>query len=175
MATAYQVHDQEGVYFITCTVHQWVDVFSRSTYIDILLKSLRFCQQEKGLLIYAWVVMSNHCHLIIGSKKHKLSDIIRDFKKFTAKEIVEAIENNPQESRKSWLLWLLKKDGNIWFWSEGYHGEEIRTKSFYDTKVNYIHNNPLRAGLVEKEEEYIWSSCGDFYGTRKGELVLTEF
>ncbi len=175
MATTYQVYDQEGVYFITCTVHQWVDVFTRSIYIDILLDSLRFCQKEKGLDIYAWVVMSNHCHLIISSKSHKLSDVIRDFKKFTAKKIIEAIENNVQESRKRWLLWLLKKDGHIWFWSEGYHGEEIRTKAFFDTKVDYIHNNPVRARLVEKAEEYNWSSCGDFYGIRKGELELTEF
>jgi len=120
--------------------------------------------------------MSNHCHLIISSKGgNKLSDVIRDFKKHTAKKIVQAIEANPQESRQRWLLWLLKKEGHIWFWEEGYHGEEIMTRDFFDVKATYIHLNPVRAGWVEKEEEYILSSCGDFYGVRKGALELTEF
>jgi putative transposase len=70
------------------------------------------------------------------------------------------------------MLWLLKKDDHIWFWEEGYHGEEIFTEGFFNSKLNYIHLNPVRAGLVEKEEEYLYSSCGDFYGTRKGALEL---
>jgi putative transposase len=111
MAFIYSINNQDGIYFITCTVHQWVDVFTRSDYVDILLDSLRFCQKEKGLEIYCWVVMSNHIHLIVSSKTGKLSDTIRDFKKFTASKIVKAIKENEKESRKSWLLWLLKKDG----------------------------------------------------------------
>ena len=160
MGHAYRVYDQQGIYFITFTVHQWVDVFTRRLYSD---------------KIYAWVIMSNHCHLIVSTEGFKLSDVIRDFKKHTAKKIYEAIQNNELESRRNWLLWLLKKDDHIWFWEEGYHGEEIRTKSFFDSKVEYIHQNPVRAGIVEKEEEYLLSSCGDFYGTRKGLLELEPF
>ncbi|MDQ3395657.1 MAG: hypothetical protein M3512_16335 [Bacteroidota bacterium] len=89
--------------------------------------------------------------------------------------MVQAINENILESRKRWLLWLLKKEDHIWFWEEGYHGEEINSLNFFDTKVSYIHLNPVRAGLVEKEEEYLLSSCADFYGTRKGPLRLTEF
>lgn len=172
MAFEYRIKDQFGMYFITCTVHQWVDVFTRKDYIDILLDSLRYCQQNKGLKIYAWVVMTNHIHLIVSSDKEELSDILRDFKKHTAKKIYHAIETNPRESRKRWMTWLLKKDDAIWFWEEGYHGEEITDKAFLDSKVNYIHMNPVRANIVEKEEEYLYSSCGDFYGTRKGLLGL---
>jgi REP element-mobilizing transposase RayT len=117
--------------------------------------------------------MSNHIHMIVSSNKESLSDIIRDFKKYTAKKIFEAIKSNPRESRKRWLLWLLKKDDKIWFWEEGYHGEEIFSQEFFDTKLNYIHLNPVRAGLVEKEEEYLYSSCGDIYGVRKGLLELS--
>jgi putative transposase len=83
MGSAYRVKDQENMYFITCTVHPWVDVFTRSGYIDILLDSLWFCQQNKGLEIYAWVVMTNHIHLVVRSKTGKLSNTIRDFKKFS--------------------------------------------------------------------------------------------
>lgn len=172
MGFEYRFKNQYGLYFITCTVHQWVDVFTRRTYIDILLDSLRFCQKEKGLKIYAWVVMTNHIHLIISSDQEELSNIIRDFKKFTASRIFKAIETNEKESRKRWMLWLLKKDNGIWFWEAGYHTKEIISQSFCDNKVEYIHMNPVKAGIVEKEEEYILSSCGDFYGTRKGLLEL---
>ena len=172
MAFAYIIKDQHGLYFITFTVHQWVDVFTRKNYVDIILESIRYCQKEKGLLVYGWVVMSNHVHLLIRSNKENLSDIIRDFKKFTSGKIVKAIASNEKESRKSWLLWLFKNGDKVIFWQEGYHGEEIITKSFYETKLKYIHQNPVRAGIVEKEEEYINSSCGDYYGIRKGLLDL---
>jgi REP element-mobilizing transposase RayT len=172
MGSTYTIKNQQGQYFITCTVHQWADVFTRKEYIDILLESIRFCQLTKGLKVYAWVVMTNHIHMIVSTNKDSLSDIIRDFKKYTSKKIFEAIENNARESRKRWLLWLLKKEDKIWFWEEGYHGEEIFSQDFFDTKLNYIHLNPVRAGLVEKEEEYLYSSCGDIYGVRKGLLEL---
>lgn len=172
MGQTYQVYNQEGIYFVTFTVHQWVDVFTRSMYVEILLESIKFCQDNKGLEVYSWVIMSNHCHFILRSNGNKLSDIIRDLKKHTAKKIVKAIEDNELESRKRWMLWLLKKEGHIWFWEEGYHGVEITTEDFFATKLKYIHLNPVRAGLVEKEEDYLLSSCADLYGLRKGPLKL---
>lgn len=174
MPFEYRVKDQGAIYFVTFTVHQWVDVFTRKDYVDRLLDSLSYCQKEKGLEIFAWVVMSNHCHLIIRAKNNNLSDVIRDFKKFTSKAIYQAIQTNPKESRKEWLKLVLSHDGNIWFWEEGYHGEEMTSSSICDSKVDYIHQNPVKAGLVEKEEEYLWSSAGDFYGIRKGRLALEE-
>ncbi|MFN0290883.1 REP-associated tyrosine transposase [Pedobacter helvus] len=175
MAFAYQVKDQGAVHFVTFTVHQWADVFTSPIYVDALLESLRYCQKEKGLEIYAWVIMTNHCHFILRAKNENLSDVIRDFKKFTSKSIYNAIENNPQESRKNWLLKVLSYEDKIWFWEEGYHGEEIYTQAFFDSKVDYIHQNPVRAGIVEKEEEYLNSSAGDIYGIRGGKLLLSEF
>ena len=80
MGFAYQVKDQEAVHFVTFTVHQWADVFTRPIYIDTLLESLRYCQKEKGLEIFAWVIMSNHCHLILRAKNENLSDVIRDLR-----------------------------------------------------------------------------------------------
>jgi putative transposase len=172
MAFHYNITNQGAIHFVTFTVHQWVDVFTRSLYVDILINALIYCQKNKGLQVYAWVIMSNHCHLIVSAKNNNLSDIIRDLKKFTAKEIVTAIQNNQKESRKNWLLLLLCKDNKIWFWEEGYHGEEIYSKPFYETKVKYIHFNPVRAGIVEKEEEYIICSCAAFYGLNNSKIEL---
>jgi REP element-mobilizing transposase RayT len=175
MAYAYIIRDQGAVHFVTFTVHQWADVFTRPVYVDILLKSLNFCQANKGLEVYAWVVMSNHCHLILRANKENLSDVIRDLKKYTSKQIIKAIQENPKESRKAWLLKILKFKNKNWFWNPGYHGEEVSTEQFFDTKVNYIHQNPVRAGIVEKEEDYVWSSAGEFFGIREGFLKLHRF
>jgi REP element-mobilizing transposase RayT len=172
MGLSFTIKNQHAPHFITCTVHQWVDVFTRAEYVNILLGSIRHCQKHKGLEVHSWVIISNHFHMILSSKKSKLSDIIRDLKKYTSKKNYEAIEKNSAESRKRWMLWLLNLNGTIWFWEEGYHGEEIYSQDFFIVKLNYIHLNPVRAFLVEKEEEYLYSSCGDYYGTRKGLLDL---
>ena len=155
------------MFYVTFTVHQWADVFTRSIYTDIVIDSLRYCQKEKGLKIYAWVIMSNHIHTIIRSETNNLSDIIRDFKKYTSSKIVRAIESNTKESRRNWLL---KKEDKIWFWEEGYHGIEITSPDFFETKLNYIHLNPVRAKIVERAEDYYSSSCADYVGTKKGIL-----
>lgn len=82
--------------------------FYATRLLELLLESLKYCQEEKGLEIYAWVIMSNHCHLIVRAKNENLCDIIRDFKKFTSKKIMKAIEANPKESRKAWLTKVLR-------------------------------------------------------------------
>ncbi|MCK5103902.1 MAG: transposase [Cyclobacteriaceae bacterium] len=100
MGYAYAIRDQQGQYFVTITVNQWVDIFTRPIYVDILLESIRYCQKNKGLQVYAWVIMSNHIHMIISCETGRLSDLIRDLKKFTSSKIVQAIEENKHESRK---------------------------------------------------------------------------
>lgn len=115
MAFAYTINNQAAVHFVTFTVHQWTDVFTRQYYVDCLLNSVEYCQKEKGLEVYAWVVMSNHCHFIVRAKNENLSDIIRDLKKFTSKNIYKAIEENQEESRKNWLLKLLKYNDKYGF------------------------------------------------------------
>ncbi len=173
MGFAYKIIDQQGIHFITATVVQWVDVFTRKEYADIVIGSLKHCQEKKGLCIYGWVIMSNHLHMNASCKEgYELSDALRDFKKFTSKQIVNAIENNPRESRKNWMLWLLKNKEDVTFWQPGNHPEEIRTMDFFEQKLKYIHQNPVRAGIVELEEEYIYSSARDFYN-RRGLLELT--
>lgn len=175
MSFTYRIYNQQGVYFVTFTVHQWIDVFTRNEYREIIIESLKYCQQNKGLLIFSWVLMSNHLHMIIGTKQNNLSDIIRDFKKYTSHQIYMCIQENKYESRKRWMLWLLKKDDQIIFWQEGYHAEEIFSEEFYLVKEKYIHMNPVRARVVEKEEEYLYSSCADRYGVRKGLIELAEY
>ncbi len=95
------------MHFITCTVVQWAEVFTRRANIDIVEDSLNFCIEKKRLVVYGYVMMSNGIHLIVQAKNNNLSDILRDFKKFTSQRLTKAIEENAGESRKRWLMWLL--------------------------------------------------------------------
>lgn len=99
----YQIRDQSKPHFMTFTVVDWVDVFTRKIYRDVLIDSLKFCQKEKGLILHGYVIMSNHIHVIFQTETGNLSDLVRDFKVFTAKEILKSIENGP-ESRSDWML-----------------------------------------------------------------------
>src|SRR6476659_10893510 len=100
MAYAYSISDQNTVHFLTCTVVNWTDVFTRKEYADIVEDSINFCIQKKGLIVYGYVIMSNHIHLLLQAKNNNLSDVLRDFKKFTSQRITDAIVNNERESRK---------------------------------------------------------------------------
>lgn len=102
---------REEIHFITFAVVEWVDVFTRKQYRDIVIDGLRHCQKEKGLILYAWCIMSNHVHLMAAAKENKLSYILREFKKFTSKQIITAIQNNEHESRKDWMLSIFKQQG----------------------------------------------------------------
>jgi len=168
MGYAYKISDQHGLYYVTFTIKDWVDIFTRNEYRFTVTNSLNHCIKEKGLEVYAWVLMTNHLHAILSSSKDDLSNIIRDFKKFTSTQIIEAIEQNGKESKSRWLLWLLKQKTDAGgdkkqLWQSGNHPEEIRTEKFYKQKMQYIHQNPVRAGWVRNEEVYEWSSGGYFY------------
>lgn len=171
--SAYKIDDPDGLYFVTFTVVEWVDVFTRSDYVDIVLDSIRHCQKDKGLEVYGWVIMSNHIHMIIARSKtgNDLSSIIRDFKKYTSSTILKAIENSKRESRRNWMLWIFSVAGkknrnntNYQFWRQDNHAELLMSNKFKDQKLNYIHMNPVISGLVEQPEDYRYSSAKDYSG-----------
>ena len=104
MTTGYQIKEQTGLHYLTFQVVDWIDVFTRQIYREIVLSSLRYCQKNKDLQVFGFVIMSNHIHLIANSTTGKLSDAVRDIKKFTSSKIIQEIIENPQESRKEWML-----------------------------------------------------------------------
>jgi putative transposase len=162
----------EQVYFVTDTVVDWVDIFTRPKYKHIILEALTYCQREKGLVIYAWVLMSNHLHAIVSAQEGTtVSEIWRDFKKFTSKQILAELAIDPEESRKEWMLnrfeYAARNDKKIKhyrFWQEGNDAQEIFLADYYDQKLNYIHNNPVNAELVNCPEDYRYSSAIDYAG-----------
>ena len=102
MDTANRVLDE--LYFVTSTVVDWIDIFTRPKYKHIILESLAYCQEKKGLRIYAWVLMSNHLHMIVSSgTEASVSDILRDFKKFTSKRIMAGDCSLGRQEVKEWI------------------------------------------------------------------------
>jgi REP element-mobilizing transposase RayT len=175
----YKIRDQQAIHFITFAVVEWVDVFTRKAYRDILIDSLRHCQQEKGLVLHAWCIMSNHVHLLASAKDGNLSDILRDFKKFTSRQIITAIQTDESESRKAWMLRLFQQAGeangrnkSYQFWRQDNGPKECFSPAFTAQKIDYIHHNPVAAGLVTKPEDYLYSSVGA-YRTHEGAALFS--
>jgi len=171
MSTKYKATTTEQAYFITITTVGWIDIFTRLNQKHNIVAALNYCQHRKGLEIYAYSIMSSHIHLLCkGTDGFVLSDIIRDFKKYTSKKIIKTIIDEP-ESRREWLLAYfkkacghLKRDQQFKVWQDGYHAEIVETNWFLKQKVNYIHFNPVKEKIVANPEDYYFSSARNYSG-----------
>jgi len=167
----YRITNQKGLNYLTLTIVGWIDIFSRATYRDIIIKSLDYCRREKGLMIGAYVIMTNHLHLVVQAKpdaSQGLSDILRDFKKFTAKQILQAIKTEP-ESRREWLLHMFKyfakhntNNRNYQVWIQNNHPIALWSPKVIWQKIDYIHMNPVRAKIVDDPSAYLYSSARNY-------------
>ena len=171
MSTQYKATTTEEAFFITITIVGGIDVFTRLNQKNNIISALRYCQENKGLEIYAYCIMHSHLHLLCkGTNGFVLSDIIRDFKKFTSKQIVKTIVEEP-ENRREWMLNYfenacehLKREQNYKVLQDGYHAEIVATNWFIKQKVAYIHNNPVKDKIVVLPEDYYFSSARNYTG-----------
>ena len=172
MSTNYRFGESDIPHFITMTVVEWVDLFNRQRYKDILIENLKFCIKNKGLIVHAYVIMSNHVHLIASTANgESLSSVIRDFKRYSAKIIYETLKEDKQESRKNWLLWIIESQGemsssnkHMKIWRHENHPVTLDTNNMLDQRLNYTHNNPVKAGICFTPEDYVYSSAGAYAG-----------
>jgi putative transposase len=167
MDTGYQIKSSYVPHFLTFQVINWVDVFTRKRYKDMIVESLNYCIKHKALKVHAWVIMSNHIHTIL-SHETNLSNVIRDFKTYTSKAIVKSIVEFP-ESRREWMLFqfnirgkMNSRNTNFQFWTHSNHPIELGTNEMIDQRLNYIHENPVKAGIVLESIYYNYSSAGDY-------------
>jgi REP element-mobilizing transposase RayT len=176
MRTRYQILESDSVYFITSTIVEWIPVFTKKEYFEIIVNSLSYCRENKGLKLYAYVILDNHVHLI--STADNLTQTIKDFKSYTAREIIKTAKAD----NKKWLLNQLefykkkyKKDSKYQVWQEGYHPQMITREEVFKQKVEYIHNNPVKKGLVEEVDHWIYSSARNYLcGEGRIEIDLIE-
>ncbi|WP_405376948.1 REP-associated tyrosine transposase [Nonlabens sp. Asnod3-A02] len=181
MSERYKVKDQEENYFITLTVVKWIDIFTRDRYIHVLEDSLNHCIKEKGLIVYPYVIMPSHVHMIVGTTGKPINDIIRDLKKFTSKKIIVAI-NEPGESRKEWLLGTFsfladksKRHSNYKVWQDGFHPKIMDRVKKLEAAFNYIHYNPIEAGYVKEERHWIHSSASAYLDDGTSNVEITKW
>ncbi len=154
MSTKYEMYNAEGIYYLTCATVHWVDIFPpQRNKGEILTGSLQYCIANKGLNLYAYIIMSNHIHSIVSADgANKLSDIIRDFKKFSAREIIKYLKDiSNTESRREWVLEIFSKsaqssrgDGAYQVWQHDNHYIELYSNAVIEQKLDYIHLNPVR-------------------------------
>jgi hypothetical protein len=160
---------QEGkAYFITFSVVDGIVVFTRDSYVNILLESILYCQQKKGLLLYTYCILPSQIQMIAGADEGTLGELLRDLKGFTARKILSEIKLNPQESRREWLLEAFKKAGSLssqkqayLFWQHSNHPEELYSEKFINQKELYILMNPVEMGLLSRPKHYLPSSASE--------------
>ncbi|MHA4739386.1 REP-associated tyrosine transposase [Dyadobacter sp. MSC1_007] len=155
-----------GLFFVTMTVVGWIDVFSRKMYADEIIKNLNYCIEHKGLQVFEFVIMTNHIHMICSAEDGDVGKVIKDFKSFTAKEIIKLIEQNRRESRREWLLYMFRYFAKgtspkceFQFWQHRNHPIGLESVKFIRQKARYIVCNPVKAGIVSEPEHYIYSSA----------------
>ena len=161
----YRITEADKPHFVTCTVLDWLPVFTRPETVSIIIDALAFKQQQAGLRVYAWVVLENHCHMVLQAPD--LSKTLREFKSYTAKAILANLQAHrvtPYLNRLTYCRKAHKQDRDYQFWQEGSHPELIGTHQMLAQKVEYIHLNPVKRGYVDRPEHWRYSSARDYAG-----------
>jgi putative transposase len=176
MSEKYKIYP-DGLFFITMTVVGWIDFFTRANYCDEYIFNLNYCIDNKGLKVFAFVIMPSHVHLVVKVENGHLSDVLRDFKSHASKRFVKLVEDSSTESRKEWLLYMFKFFGNgnkhnvkYQFWQQKNHAFDLFSNKFIDQKINYIHANPVKARIVNEPHHYVYSSANQFTEVKLSEL-----
>jgi len=163
MRSRYKITDEDGLHFITSTIVEWLPVFTHKQYFDIIIQSFIYCRQHKDLQLFSYVIMDNHFHAVVAGPN--LARSITDLKKFTARQIINQLE----QAQKHWLLHQLayfkkrhKIASSYQVWQERYHPQLVISSDILIQKIGYIHHNPVKRGLVALPEHWVYSSARNY-------------
>jgi REP element-mobilizing transposase RayT len=169
-------------YFFTFNTVDWVDIFIRPVYKQIIVHSLNHFIEHKGLTVYAWCLMTNHLHLLVKAEENGIMTAIeKEYKSFTTKKILEAIHTEPV-ARKQWMLHRFETSGNIFGLLKKTHIWQIPSppvhidldkKDMLIEHFHYIHANPVRDRIVDTDCDYLYSSARD-YADMQGLVRITK-
>jgi len=154
------------LYFVTTSAVKHIHLFRRDVIKRIIVDSLHHVRTTRGMKLFVFVIMPNHIHMIMQCvESFSLSYVMRDFKKFTARQIYRQLNT---ESKRN-ILSVLKEEGKkvkqeYRVWEDGYDARDVFSIGFLQQKMSYIHYNPCQPHwkLVESPEQYPWSTAG-FY------------
>lgn len=163
--TRYKIIDNNTPYFLTATVVNWIPLLSTPTVQQMLLDSLRFLQEQERLVLYAYVILENHLHLVASSAD--LSKEVDNFKSYTARRIIDYYESVQAHNILKQLAFhkkLYKQDRDHQLWQEGSHPQRIHDIAMMRQKIDYIHNNPVQRGWVDTPTDWRLSSARNYAG-----------
>ena len=157
--------NKNKIHFLTFTAVEWIDIFTKPKYFDLIINTFKYCQKNQGLLLYGFVIMTNHIHCIISVKEsYSLEDIIASFKKFTTFQIKKILEKDSRKYISSLIKssYAKKKNTSFQIWQRENYPEMIESEKFFLQKMDYIHNNPVKKEYVAKPEDWLYSSARNY-------------
>lgn len=147
--------------FVTTTVAEWTPVFADEGCARSILQQLHRTVIHHQLSLAAYVVMPSHIHLLLGFKEiEKLSKVIQQFKSLSTRQLRPLLPPN--------LIEVFHRNGRFQFWKPRFDEVIIWSEKQFRIKVDYIHRNPVKAGLADKIADYPFSSAGDWLSDRPG-------
>ena len=161
----YVITEPDKPHFLTCTVVEWLPVFSRPEVVNILLNSWKYQREHEGLRLYGYVIMENHLHFI--AQADQLDRCLASFKSFTGRSIIRSLQEKQHESLLTRLRSAKqphKSDREYQFWQEGSHAELILSDEMMREKLEYLHANPVKRGYVDRAEQWRYSSARNYAG-----------
>ncbi|MFO7890465.1 MAG: transposase [bacterium] len=163
----YKIYSETtSYYYSTASITAWLPIFQNECYFKIIIDSFKYCQEHKGLYLLGYVIMPTHLHIITSNNDStSLSEIMRDFKNYTSKEIRKQLEydelfaflNIFKKAAKN----LPKQQYKVW--QVDYHPIALTSEKWFNQKINYLHNNPVRKGFVELPECWKYSSARNWF------------
>lgn len=174
--TFHSIHDPTHLYFVTASVVEWIPLFKYPKYTEIILNSLSWMQKEKRLLLFAFVIMPTHAHVIIKPEKETIGEVVQQFGSFTAHEILKKAR---EDGKTDWLKTFEqeKRDPrhkhSIW---QDIQAKNIFSMEVLEQKLEYIHQNPIAKDwkLAADRADYAYSSAGYYDYGRKPIIEITD-
>jgi len=163
--TRYKIFDTSYPYLLTATTVEWMPLLSNNEVLQIIIDSMRFLHESGRMTLFGYVIMPDHIH--VAASGDNLSSEFGNFKSYTARRIIDHYKNINKSSvlkKLSFYKKSFKKDRDFQLWQEGNKPKQISNRGIMIQKINYIHNNPVRCGYVDRPEHWIHSSARNYSG-----------
>ena len=174
--TRYRIVQDHALYFVTFSVVEWLPIFVDEASCSIVTNSLNYCHQHKWLRINAYVIMPTHLHAIVFDEDfdaERLNRTMADMRKFTGRRLTEYVQHHFARCFGESLQSAAGKDRKHRLWQSGTHPEAIYTQPFWREKLEYIHANPLRKGLVNEAHHWRFSSAAFWLTEGESDVILS--
>jgi REP element-mobilizing transposase RayT len=161
----YVIQEPDKPHFLTCTVVEWLPVFTRPDSVQILLDSWVYQRAQSGLRLFGYVILENHLHFV--AQAPRLDKCLSNFKSFTAARLIDLLKQHKAEqllARLRLAKLAHKNDREHQFWQEGSHAEMVFNEPVMREKLEYIHQNPVKRGYVDQPEHWRYSSARHYLG-----------